>query len=116
VTTAGYSLRGLALAITAILAITACTPTPAASPTPGASATTVASTRGAGGDLKILYWQAVTLLNPHLNQGTKDFDGSRLVIEPLAAMGPNGTTPVPMLAAEVPTVANGGISRPSRGS
>ena len=109
-TTASYSLRGLALAITAILAITACTPTPAASPTPGASATTVASTRGAGGDLKILYWQAVTLLNPHFNQGTKDFDGSRLVIEPLAAMGPNGTTPVAVLASEVPTVANGGIS------
>jgi peptide/nickel transport system substrate-binding protein len=103
-----YLRRGLALAVTASIALAACTQTPGSSPAPSGS--TAASTRGAGGDLKILYWQAVTLLNPHLNQGTKDFDGSRLVIEPLAAMGPNGTTPVAVLASEVPTVANGGIS------
>jgi peptide/nickel transport system substrate-binding protein len=105
VTQASNPLRGLALTITAVLAVAACTPSPTASPTPGAQAQ-----RGGGGDLKILYWQAVTLLNPHLNQGTKDYDGSRLVIEPLAAMGPNGITPVAVLASEVPTVANGGIS------
>src|SRR5215813_2307914 len=28
--------------------------------------------RGGGGTLKILYWQAVTLLNPHFAVGTKD--------------------------------------------
>jgi peptide/nickel transport system substrate-binding protein len=104
VTRSGNSLRGLALAITALFAIAACTQQPSASPSPGAQAQ-----RGAGGDLKILYWQAVTLLNSHLNQGTKDFDGARLIIEPLAHMGPDGK-PIPALAAEIPTAANGGIS------
>src|SRR4030095_3101840 len=42
-----------------------------------------------------------------LAQGTKDYDASRLVIEPLAASGPDGK-PVPLLAAEIPTVAHGG--------
>jgi peptide/nickel transport system substrate-binding protein len=40
---------------------------------------------GGGGLLKLLYWQAVTLLNPHFAVGTKDQDGSRLFYEPLAA-------------------------------
>src|SRR5262245_8399783 len=34
--------------------------------------------RGGGGTLKILYWQAVTLLNPHFAVGTKDQDGARV--------------------------------------
>ena len=34
--------------------------------------------RGGGGTLKILYWQAPTILNTHLAQGTKDQDASRL--------------------------------------
>src|SRR5204862_46029 len=86
-----YLRRGLALAVTASIALAACTQTPGSSPAPSGS--TAAATRGAGGDLKILYWQAVTLLNPHLTQSTKDFDGSRLVVKPRAAMGPNRTTP-----------------------
>ena len=69
-----------------------------------------AGTRGAGGTLKILYWQAPTILNTHLAQGTKDQDASRLILEPLAASGPDGV-PVPLLAAEIPTVDNGGISK-----
>src|SRR6266545_4524734 len=39
---------------------------------------------GGGGLLKILYWQTVTLLNPHFAVGTKDQDGSRVFYEPLA--------------------------------
>src|SRR3979490_1814892 len=31
---------------------------------------------GGGGHLKILYWQAVTLLNPHFAVGTKDQEGA----------------------------------------
>jgi peptide/nickel transport system substrate-binding protein len=60
--------------------------------------------------LKILYWQAPTILNSHLSQGTKDYDAARLVLEPLAAAGPDGK-PVPLLASEVPTVDNGGVSK-----
>src|SRR5438132_4501700 len=90
------------------MALAACTQQPAASPAPSASATPVAQ-RGAGGELKILYWQAPTILNPHLATGTKDSDASRLVLEPLASYGPDAK-PVAVLAAEIPTVANGGVS------
>jgi peptide/nickel transport system substrate-binding protein len=100
----------------AVLTLAACGPTTPAAPSPTAPSGTAAATataapaaRGQGGELKILYWQAVTALNNHHAQGTKDFDGARLVIEPLAHMGPNGE-PVAALAAEVPTKANGGIS------
>jgi len=33
---------------------------------------------GGGGPLKLLFWQAVTLLNPHFAVGTKDQEGSRI--------------------------------------
>ena len=39
------------------------------------------SRRGGGGDLKMLWWQAPTILNPHLAIGVKDDDGSRLTAE-----------------------------------
>jgi peptide/nickel transport system substrate-binding protein len=94
--------------------------TAAAAPTTAAAApvpTTAAAAkpaagggRGAGGSLKILYWQAPTILNTHLSQGTKDYDAGSLVLEPLASSGPDGN-PVPKLAAEIPTLANGGIAK-----
>jgi peptide/nickel transport system substrate-binding protein len=64
---------------------------------------------GGGGPLKILYWQAVTLLNPHFATGTKDQDGSRVFYEPLAGWDNEGNL-TPILAAEVPTRANGGLA------
>src|SRR5262245_60927931 len=57
--------------------------------------------RGGGGELKTLWWQAVSILNCHLAVGVKDNDGSRLFNEPLAAFDPDGNL-VPVLAAEVP--------------
>ena len=36
--------------------------------------------RGGGGALKLLWWQGPTLLNPHFATGTKDQDGSRIVV------------------------------------
>ena len=105
-----YLQRGFALAVTAVLALAACTQQPAgSSATPAGSASPSAAARGAGGDLKILYWQAATILNSHLAQGTKDYDAARLVLEPLAHMGPDGK-PIAALAADVPTASNGGIS------
>ncbi len=87
------------------------TTAPAAAPTTAAAAKPAAGGgRGAGALLKILYWQAPTILNSHLAQGTKDYDAARLVIEPLAASGPDGK-PIPLLAAEIPTVDNGGVSK-----
>src|SRR5437867_7651788 len=92
------------------MALAACTQQPAASPAPSASATPVAQ-RGAGGELKILYWQAPTILNAHQATGTKDNDASRLVLEPLASWDKNGQALANGLAAEIPTVANGGIAK-----
>jgi len=65
--------------------------------------------RGGGGALKLLWWQGPTLLNPHFATGTKDQEGSRIFYEPLAAWDGDGNL-VPILAAEVPTRANGGLS------
>src|SRR6266436_10337479 len=66
--------------------------------------------RGGGGLLKTLWWQAPTLLNPHFATGTKDQDASRIFYEPLAGFDPDGNV-VPVLAAETPSVQNGGLSR-----
>jgi peptide/nickel transport system substrate-binding protein len=64
---------------------------------------------GGGGTLKLLWWQGPTLLNPHFAVGTKDQDGSRLFYEPLAAWDSNAELQ-PILAAELPTRENGGLS------
>src|SRR5437879_13761405 len=83
-------------------------PTPAgASPSAAASA---AAKRGAGADLKILYWQAPTILNRHQATGTKDADASRLVLEPLASFGKDGLPVTNGLASEIPTPSNGGVT------
>jgi peptide/nickel transport system substrate-binding protein len=66
--------------------------------------------RGGGGALKVLWWQGATLLNPHFAVGTKDQDGSRIFYEPLAGWDNDGNL-IPVLAAEVPTLANGGLSK-----
>jgi len=65
--------------------------------------------RGRDGDVKILYWQAPSILNPFLSGGTKDVESASLVIEPLARYNETGVM-IPFLAAEIPTVANGGVS------
>ena len=59
--------------------------------------------------LKMLYWQAPTILNPHLSTGFKDSEASRITLEPLASYDGEGQL-IPFLAAEIPTVENGGLS------
>jgi peptide/nickel transport system substrate-binding protein len=66
--------------------------------------------RGGGGALKVLWWQAPTLLNPHFAVGTKDQEASRIFYEPLAGWDAEGNL-VPMLAAEIPDLENEGLSR-----
>ena len=66
--------------------------------------------RGGGGALKVLWWQGPTLLNPHFAIGTKDQDGSRVFYEPLAGWDADGEL-VPVLAAEIPSIANGGLGK-----
>ncbi|MFN8483527.1 MAG: peptide ABC transporter substrate-binding protein [Anaerolineae bacterium] len=91
-----------AAAPTAVAAAKAAAPTAAAAAAAGAG-------RGKGDQLKVLYWQAPTILNTYLSQGTKDQHAASIVTEPLAWFGPDGK-PVPALAAEIPTRENGGLS------
>ncbi|MBV8718723.1 MAG: peptide ABC transporter substrate-binding protein [Chloroflexi bacterium] len=81
---------------------------PAAAPTT-APATTASGSRGAGGPLRVLMWQGPTILNAHLAQGTKDSIASRFQMEPLMTVGADGTLSA-VLAAEVPSKDNGGLS------
>jgi len=67
------------------------------------------TTRGGGGRLRLLWWQAPTILNVHLSTGTKDSDAARVVHEPLAGFNRNGEL-MPILAAEIPSFDNGGLS------
>ena len=64
---------------------------------------------GGGGPLKLLFWQAPTLLNPHFAIGTKDQECCRLFYEPLAGWDKDGNL-VPILAAEIPSKDNGGLA------
>jgi peptide/nickel transport system substrate-binding protein len=68
---------------------------------------------GGGGPLRILYWQAQTLLNPHFAVGTTNQDGSRVFYEPLAGWAADGTLH-PVLAAEIPSVENGTLREDGR--
>jgi peptide/nickel transport system substrate-binding protein len=65
--------------------------------------------RGGGGALKVLWWQGPTLLNPHFAVGTKDQDATRIFYEPLAGWDPDGDL-FPVLASEIPSRENGGLS------
>jgi peptide/nickel transport system substrate-binding protein len=66
--------------------------------------------RGGGGRLRLLWWQAPTILNAHLAVGVKDADASRVVYEPLGAFNRDGDF-IPVLAAAIPTLDNGGLAR-----
>ncbi|HMC72341.1 MAG TPA: peptide ABC transporter substrate-binding protein, partial [Mycobacteriales bacterium] len=106
-----------AISFSALLLASACaqsgTTTTSSAPSAARSAGAsggAAFKRGDGGELKILYWQAPTILNPHQATGTKDSDASRLILEPLASYGPDGKPLANGLALEIPTVANGGVS------
>ena len=64
---------------------------------------------GGGGPLKMLFWQAPTLLNPHFAVGTKDQEAARIFYEPLAGWDADGNL-VPFLAAEIPNLENRGLA------
>ena len=65
--------------------------------------------RGTDGEVKLTFPQAVSIMNPYLSGGTKDIYASSMVLEPLAGLTPEGVL-VPKMAAEIPTLDNGGIS------
>ncbi len=63
-------------------------------------------TRGEGGELKLIQWQAPSMLSPHVSTGEKDYLAGQLVVEPVMHYLPDGTL-IPNLITEVPTVENG---------
>jgi peptide/nickel transport system substrate-binding protein len=75
----------------------------------GASAFTPTK-RGGGGKLRLLWWQAPTILNAHLAAGTKDVDAARASYEPLISVNAAGDF-VPILARELPSLENGDLAR-----
>ena len=78
-----------------------------------ALASTAAAERGTDGELRMLYWQAPSILNPYLSGGTKDIHAASLILEPLARYDEKGDM-VPWLAAEIPTLDNGGVAQDLR--
>lgn len=90
------SLYLFCLSLTLTLVFAACTPSPQTSP----DDTT----------LRLLYWQAPTILNPHLSTGFKDYEASRISLEPLASYDAQGNL-VLFLGAEVPSLENGGVAK-----
>jgi len=68
--------------------------------------------RGGGGTLKLIFWQAPSTLNAHLDQGGGNVDAARPYAEPLADFNAK-TELTPILAAEIPSIQNGGVARDS---
>jgi peptide/nickel transport system substrate-binding protein len=66
--------------------------------------------RGGGGTVRLLWWQAPTNLNSHLSLATKDVGAIRIYAEPLADFDANAQL-IPVLAAEIPSVENGGVAK-----
>lgn len=109
-----FLLIGLLAAIALVFAACAA---PAAAPSTGAEQPAAAPAsglpaepgRGTDGTVTLVYWQEVSILNPYLASGTKDFHGASLILEPLLEFNQDSEL-VPALAVEVPTVENGGVS------
>ena len=64
--------------------------------------------RGGGGPLKVLWWQAPTLLNPHFATGTKDRTARGSSTSRWPATTPTATSS-PSSPPTIPTVDNGGL-------
>ena len=107
------TLISVGLALTLLIAGCSGPATPVATSVPTEAATLAptqaVSARGQGGILRLLYFQAPTIVNPHLSPGTKDLSASRITYEPLASFNNQGEL-VPFLAAEIPSLENGAVA------
>ena len=65
---------------------------------------------GNGGTLRIATQRSPNTLNPILSANTTEAMLNRLSFDALLSVDPSGKHLVPILAAAVPTLANGGIS------
>jgi len=107
-----FSVRFLSLLILVAAVVSGCAPqavAPGTGNSAPSSAAPAATGRGAGATLRLIWWQAPTILNPHLATGGKDTDASRVPYEPLASYDAAGEL-VPFLAAEIPSLENGAVA------
>jgi peptide/nickel transport system substrate-binding protein len=74
------------------------------------SSTTMQQGGSSGGVLRVAVQQDAKTLNPILASNTVDVFIQRFMFEPLLSADPHGN-PVPMLASEVPSRENGGVSQ-----
>lgn len=74
------------------------------------TATPLLAAPGTDGTVKVLFWQAASTMNPYLATAPKELAPISLVLEPLAGYDEKGKI-FPRLAQEIPTEANGGISK-----
>lgn len=103
------TLLGVALSMSLVGGV-ACAPNPESTNASSGQTTSPVSDTST---LRLLYWQAPTILNPHLSAGIKDGEASRITLEPLASFDNDGNI-VLFLAAEEPTLENGGLSENGR--
>jgi peptide/nickel transport system substrate-binding protein len=106
-TAAGLSLGAATFLANGGNPLAAQTPaSPAASPTAGTAERPTVRTegleRGSQGELRILWWQAPTVLNPHLGADA----GYQFVMEPMLHYFPDDSIQ-PILLSETPSVENG---------
>ena len=76
----------------------------------GIAGSVFAAERGRDGEVKLIYWQAPSTMNPYLSGGGKELEASSVVIEALARYDPDGNL-VPWLVDQIPTIENGGVSQ-----
>lgn len=105
---AGVGAAGIAFAVNSIgvRGASAQDATPAAVSVGRPAVGLEGATRGEGGQLNILLWQAPTHLSGHNGTGDKDTLAASLVIEPLLSYAADSSL-VPTLVTEVPTIENG---------
>jgi peptide/nickel transport system substrate-binding protein len=101
-------LLALILAVS-LSSLTACGSTATPQTAEPTAVPTVTSNRGIGGTLRMQYWEAPTILNPHLTAIIQDWEAARITYEPLASYNENGEL-VAFLAAEIPSLENGGVA------
>ncbi|MGI8484740.1 MAG: peptide ABC transporter substrate-binding protein [Thermomicrobiales bacterium] len=113
----GMTAAGAAMIVnTTPIAAAAQDASPEASPAAAGvapAAGTEGQTRGAGGELKLLLWQAPSHLSPHAATGDKDNLAAQPVLEPLMNYAPDASF-LPRLITEVPSAANGLLSADSK--
>lgn len=108
-----FIMRATALGMTAGVALSVADvvaqSTPVASPVAASSlpdSGTENQTRGEGGELRIIQWQAPSQLNPLLSSGDKDNLAAQFVCEPLLVRDREGQQ-MARLVKEVPSIENG---------